>query len=555
MVGDLASERYLARLTEDDLATLRKVLTREHPLGPITAEQTFREIESAQLLFDRENLIDAQVHSRRAYIIGRKGAGKTAFLHAPALANRTPLIVLRESELYAEFDALLKRHSAERGQLYVDQLADIWEAIFDHVALAYACNSASKTDPARELQLIWQYMAEFRHEGRPEHTVARSLMHKLQARLFDGAAHIGVRQALDELDYNGISYRDARLALPVVLAQRAERIVIVMDNLEDLHLELSTVSAPLRGLLRSVSRCYEERDQCPFDVQVCLPAELFDMIHSISANPEKDLQGMLTIHWKASELLHLVAVRYHLYMATNHPEELGPLELVARGLTESDPHVAILRAALPRQIENGLGIPEDPIGYILRHTQLLPRHAIEIVNSILTASTPTSQPWNVTPEAILAGTRLAETVLVEGVLSGFLATFPDAKTALRRLSRLRQVRFTVSALHSYYNEQGLRRDTGLDFEDLLTHFFEIGALGVFTEETDRYYEAQFQYTHSSALTAVEGEDELCVHPLFTRYVLEQSIPHLRREGSRVTYPRGSDPSDDNDYRVSLGYLR
>ena len=32
---------------------------------------------------------------------------------------------------------------------------------------------------------------------------------------------------------------------------------------------------------------------------------------------------------------------------------------------------------------NGFGQPEEPIAYIMRHTQLLPRHLIEILNEII----------------------------------------------------------------------------------------------------------------------------------------------------------------------------
>ena len=40
----------------------------------------------------------------------------------------------------------------------------------------------------------------------------------------------------------------------------------------------------------------------------------------------------------------------------------------------------------------GLGVEEDTVAYLLRHTQLLPRHLIEILNNVFTAPVPDSQP-------------------------------------------------------------------------------------------------------------------------------------------------------------------
>ena len=62
---------------------LNRILTTREPFGPADSESVFEAgLAGVDKLFDRSNLIYAQTTcaSRPTYIIGRKGAGKTAFL-------------------------------------------------------------------------------------------------------------------------------------------------------------------------------------------------------------------------------------------------------------------------------------------------------------------------------------------------------------------------------------------------------------------------------------------------------------------------------------------
>jgi hypothetical protein len=112
------------------------------------------------------------------------------------------------------------------------------------------------------------------------------------------------------------------------------------------------------------------------------------------------------------------------------------------------------------------------------------------------------------------------------------------------------VHFSASELHAAYNQGGVNKATGLDFDEFVQMLFTIGVVGAYMSESSRYYRAQFQYTFPVPLTAVEGVDSLCFHPLFTRYLNRQSLPTLRGK-SKVTYPYGSDVSEE--YRAELGY--
>jgi hypothetical protein len=87
------------------MAELDRILTNKWPFGPIDAVQVDEAIQAgvtgADQLFDRTNLIYSQVvgHSRPTYIIGRKGAGKTAFLLSSTLRGGPPTEVLRTANI------------------------------------------------------------------------------------------------------------------------------------------------------------------------------------------------------------------------------------------------------------------------------------------------------------------------------------------------------------------------------------------------------------------------------------------------------------------------
>ncbi|MDQ3152619.1 MAG: hypothetical protein M3R63_13155 [Actinomycetota bacterium] len=540
--------------TDQMADTLARILTAREPFGPRDAESLIDAgLAGSDQLFDRSNLIYAQTcaASRPTYIIGRKGAGKTAFLRGSPVQGEPAQEVLRTATVYAEMVAVLHHYRATRSPLFVPQVADIWLAMFEHVALYHACDTATSDDPPNELQVLWDYLAAVPDCPSDATAMAERFLAELQGRIDDPTVH-GLRELIEGLTRGGISFARVRPALRTVLARRPRPVMIVMDNLEDLHARVFELEQVLAGLFHSVGLVINKNPgNRPFGLQLCLPSELWDQVHRISANPEKDFGGnYLTIYWTARELLHLAGTRYRLFMQTHHPHQLEALRCRISGTGEPD--VALLRAALPPLIRNGLGIDEDPVAYLLRHTQLLPRHLIEILNSVFTAPMPDSVPWAVTEDAVRVGTRTGEKMIVEGVFAAHRASFPFAPEALKRLANRLRVCFAARELRTVFNREGVTKVTGGDFDDFVGMLLTLGVLGVKVDETARYNKVHFQYTFDSTLNVQEDVDDLCFHPLFTRYLFERSFDRLRQEGERPTYPYGCDPADD-DYRVRLGY--
>lgn len=533
---------------------LAQFLTTRQPFGPRDADALVRaDPHESDQLFDRNNLIYAQTSAatRPTYIIGRKGAGKTAFLRGATMGDDgPPRCVLSTASIYAEMVALLRQYREARGPLFVPQTAEIWLALFDHVALFHACETTANDDPPHEMQIVWDYtLAEPQCDEDPT-AVAERFLAELQKRIDDREVR-GLRELIDGLTRGGISFGTARKAVRAVLHPRP--LMIVMDNLEDLHARIFELEEVLAGLFHGVQvSAARNPDRRPYGLQLCLPSELWGEIHRISANPEKDFGGnYLIIYWTARELLHLVARRYRLFMQAHHP---GPLEELERRAAAGVAHrdIAVLRAALPETIRGGLGVDEDPLAYILRHTQLLPRHLIEILNNVFTAPVPGSPPWAVTPEAVRIGTQIGERMIVEGIFAAHRATFPRAPEAVKRLANRLTICFPARQLRTVFNREGISSVTGHDFDDFRDMLITLGVLGVKVDDTARYHQARFQYTFGSSLNAHEDLDDLCFHPLFTRYLFEHALDDLRDKQELPTYPFGCDP-DEGDYRMQLGY--
>jgi hypothetical protein len=531
-------------------ARVGDILTLLEPFGPPDADSLFaRSSATAIELIDRTNVVFARAATHRpVYLVGRKGAGKTAFLKGTYHGGEVCFEELVSGSVYSKYLGFIRRFQERHAPLFADQLADVWSTLFVHVAIFHVCRTARESDPFDPLQVLWDYHDVAAIGGRDATSVVEQVLASMKEVSDELPAGADVAELTARLTSGGRTFRQAREALRAVTASRGQPVVILMDNLEDLHVKLHEAREALRGLFRCVGRTLSADDGAEFALQLCLPSEPFDDIQAMSAAPEKDFRRVLPIYWSARELLHLVSSRLERHLEAHYPEQLDDLRIAAR--QHGADEVALLRAALPPTMVNGLGITEDPVAYLLRHTQLLPRHAIELLNAVFRDPAGGSQPWRVTAQAIIAGTRTAERTIVNGILNAYSGNYPDLRRCIASMTNRLPILFTVGALRKAYNRAGVRKSCGVEFPEFLQMLLTVGVVGVRTNETQRYYEAQFQYTFASPLTAVEGEDSLCLHPLFTRHLLAQSLGKMRGR-SKVTYPYGSDPTQD--YRLDLGY--
>jgi len=320
-----------------------------------------------------------------------------------------------------------------------------------------------------------------------------------------------------------------------------QRPVVLIDSMEDLHSELQALARPLAGLFGLIGRADRSAEQ-ECDFRFCYPSELWLKLSDFAANPLKDAENHIAIRWNAKELLQIAGHRMAIYLKLHEPAVLT--ELFGRRAYNPrsfDDALTVLGHVLPPTITNLVGIEENTVAYLMRHTQLLPRHLLRILNGIMQRNRELgNEPLEVTEEAIVEGVGRVEELLVAEIFSAYSAVHPRARAACRRAIPELDLSFSDGDLHRTFNRTGIAKTTDLDFFGFKEMLVQIGALGRVMRRTDRYIEAEFDYTLPSTLYTGHGDD-LCLHPLFSRVFRARGVYDRKKNGPSSVYPYGSDP--------------
>lgn len=529
---------------------LADVVTLEKPLGPPESEalvglgdDVFRE------LYDETNTMHASARKDNPfYVVGRKGAGKTAFLIGAAIAEDADVILIKSENIYMEVNRLAARYCKENGVVVAaDNLVHVWEVLLFHVGMLQIVRS-NRLLNSHARQRIWAYMSTF---GDPEAIKIDTLLAAVNAEMTDSLLGAPQRMSFRDACWAITSERgdfvDAAGKAREVLAEVGPAaLYVVVDNLEDLHRKLDNYADVITALFRVASRSIisPPDERLPFRTRFAFPAELLPRLRLLAANPEKDFQKRLTIRWSARELIIITGNRLRTFLDVHFPDAPERLGL-APSHDPSDANAArqTLRAVLPKEVTNALGGVEDPIAYLMRHTQLLPRHLIIILNEIMSSAAvglSSSDIPRPTGEQVVAGVLEAELTIVDGILTTYSYSYPEIANALEMIKNQVRLVESTATIHKLYNQAGVRR-SGLSFHEFLDACLSVGVLGVVRPGHDeRYVTGFFSYTFAKGVKPVEDKDQVCVHPLFVPYLFDKyKIDTMKKH--LAVYPYGSDP--------------
>jgi hypothetical protein len=524
---------------------LMRILTRNEPLGPPYTEELLRSPRGIfEQLYDRTNGCHGTAErDDPLYVVGRKGSGKTAFLVGTAFMDGAKVILIKSEDAYHEIERLRIRYAREVGPLFAENLAHVWQVLLAHAAmmLSYRVPGLRHTDEGR---LIASYLSSY---GNPSSLEPGRLLARVGSALSDvlvrSAPGLTVEEMCASLRTDVATYEVAYRSFVELTRRKRVRLYVVVDNLEDLHVHVDELRTTLSGLFRATREFARTAGGRPFKVRFAFPAELVQRLRDLTANPEKDFLDYLVIRWTAAELITIAGNRLRRYLDLYHQDDLQRLGL-PREHDERDHQMAeaTLRSLLPGGgMRTGLGSDEDPVAYIMRHTQLLPRHVIQILNEILARAARHRRGVPVaTPPDVLEGVREAELRIVDGILSSYSHDYPYMAAALGYLKNHIANTLTCSDLHRAFNAAGVAR-SGVDYSDFLEAALDVGVLGIVDGSTTRYTEGRFSYTFTETLRPVEDEDRICVHPLFMFRLFDRGgIRRLRDQGRLPVYPYGSD---------------
>ncbi len=531
-------------------ADLSTVLTVIEPFGPPDTEHLLQNQRTFQQLYCSATTTHRQAaFERPAFIVGRKGAGKTAFLIGSNLNDDTDVVAVRSRTVFTLVKELSTRWRDRQGILVADNLVFVWQSLLLHAA-ALGFLKVARPQDAPAVAAIDQYLRPILDgDGGADQEALLSAV----ARRIERDIEAGTAAADGQPTPNGVIAPQPSTAalLPLLraaLERRTRRMCVVIDNLEDLHQQVHELSPVLRGLFRLVTRMTDPTDRVdiPFPVQFAFPSELVHLLREITVNPEKDFRHRLVIKWTASELIALAGARLAQSLATNFTSDGLPPDVRRMMSADPDPD-ALLRRFLPeRAIRNGLGSIEDPVGYLMRHTQLLPRHLIQLLNEVFSPMIREAGARRCTERELVLGIRRAEEIIRQGILASYSTDYPEFSIALDELQNRLGLQFDLSLLHETYNRASIRKKTAMDYDEFVAAAMDVGVFGILARSTDRYHVAEFSYTFSRTLRPVEGDDELCIHPLFVRLLNnEKGLARLRAAGALPTYPYGSIPGEES----------
>lgn len=519
------------------LNTIRPYITKDEPFGPIdSGDIDANDIQALKLLFEQHNWIYKNLRNRPSIIIGRRGSGKTYYLRSVFFDQQYDFYVeIRTARVLGYIARVIQRMTKE--VVFPEMVSELWDTIL-WIAVFSEIRKYPVISPD-DLNLINAYLDKMRVLDTDD---VEDVLWNVAAMLED-IMNKNPREASDILrGYNRITIDHAKAAVVKNLESSKKTFVILMDSLDDFQLEIDSVARSLQGLLKVVGAMNKPRDVV--DVRFCLPSEVYHRFIKISSNPNKDFRRALKLQWTAGELILIAAQRLMLYLASFYPDFLkGILPLDPSRRTDA---LKLFQVVLPEKITNQTGFQEETISYILRHTQLLPRHFLMLLNSIFKGSNNTQrrQPFPVSQDRIVNGIRQMEEFMIGEIFVAFKLIYPTAEETCRRCLPELGHKFTQADLHKIFTRHGkavFGSDSLFDFQRML---LEIGALGrvIPGKESDLYIKGYFEYTVAHELV-LSQDDELCIHPLFSGIFHSGGKEH-------PVYPYGS-VLDDEDYRDSF----
>lgn len=514
---------------------IKPYITKDEPFGPIdSTDIDSKDVEALQKLFEQHNWVYRNMRHRPSIIMGRKGSGKTSYLRTVFFDKKYDFHTeIRTAHALEHISKVIQ--GMAREAVFPETLAELWEMILWTCVLSeirrYPLLAPDK------LNLVSVYLEKM---GVRDTSTVDDVLWKL-AGIFDQAMKEHPNESIAEIlkRFDRVTFDNATLAVVDGLKAADKNFVILMDSLDDFQLDIESVSNSLKGLLKFVGSMNKPRDVV--DIRFCLPTELYRRIIKISSNPNKDFRRSLKLQWTASELILIGAQRLMLYLELFYPEYLRRLlPLDPTGRADA---LKLFQTVLPKTITNQAGFQEETISYILRHTQLLPRHLLMLLNSIFKGGggTQSLNPFPVSEKRIISGIRQVEERIVNEIFVAFKLIHPSAEGVCKRCIPELGHKFSVGELHQVYTRRGKAVFDGDNLFEFQRMLMEIGAMGrvIKGRATDIYIQGNFEYTVDHEI-AISHDDELCIHPLFSGIFGND-------QHDRPVYPYGCG-LEDEDYR-------
>lgn len=507
---------------------LRRVITLEKPFGPTNAV-SLADTEVFNEILDENNKVFGGFNGNPSIVIGRRGSGKTSFMRFDS-----KFAVVEEVSTSRTFGEVIDTISQHGDCQFYETVGELWEqfiflAIFRGVASHYK-------NPSADVAVLKDYNAKHGiKDGGKLDSLLWKVVHATRTSKVDAIATAST--LVNEVA--GVDFFSAKEAAIRILKHNKGKALLLIDSVEQYPFGAKNLDFAIGGLFHCVGE-FNDRNY-EVNVRLAIPAEVYHKLADYAPNPQNNFSNNITLHWHASELLSIAAHRLAIFLRLYYPSFYLSLDSDVRGNAAS-----LLHTVLPKEITNGLGVTEDPVPYILRHTQLMPRHLLRFMNSIfgpsLRSALTRSDSLYADEGDVKTGIRNAENYLSKEVCSAYRGVYPMLEHTCEDCIPHLPLKFLDGDLRTVFNRHGKKRTDRADYADFKRMLVESGVIGNFDRETERYYTANFEYTAVNKLRDRGGP--YCLHPIFAE---EFGCIRDSEDSMKPVYPFGSDPNAA-DYR-------
>lgn len=525
------------------MAEVADYFTPDEPLGPENLEPNVTLIDE---LICRNNVPYKRLLSNPSIIVGRKGSGKSSMLRSAELDPRYSKGVIVNLPAEDAFNDLFKLiDNSTRQLVFVERVAFVWQFLLWVIIQAKTIEKFRDHDDTN-LYVLSRFISglNINHSHEPYR-----IMHSCISFLEKNRGDESIVDYMKFYEVDGISFQDSVSALQLFLDKIDKKAILLMDSLERFDLDTASLHPAIAGLLKSLATFRVPGSRC--DIRCCIPAEIYFPLLDISSNPNKDFSNMEILHWTASELLELTAKRLAQYFFSHdrntYIEYIRPLDLNTKNGVNQ-----FWRLVLIPTLNNGVEIEETTLAYILRHTQLLPRHLIKYFNEIFRSKTPSELiSEKATEIEIIRSIHQIEPHIAADIIRGYANHFQFDSSHVPMMSVKRVCEDVLKHLPFIFNYDDLNKINKYiikgsipwvdETSDILRVLIEIGAIGRYYSQSGKYYNSHFEYAVPHKLN-IGLNDQMCMHPLF----IGTFCPPMA-DPKFAVYPQGTTIEDD-DYR-------
>jgi hypothetical protein len=513
--------------------TLHDLLTEERPFGP--HDQTkIDDTKDAVEILDLYGPLASITRHHYTLIYGRKGSGKSAVISLYQGYRHLAKKVL---------DDVARIEEVNRSTIYVP--VKTWSHFFDmnqnvqgFLVEKMGAKSFDLVDfdlvPVETIEELWleriweEVLKKFYDLYRQDEISEQSISNVILC--FEDEKLSNLRGTPEYLASAALS--NAKKDVLSFLERKNTSVCVLFDSMEKYPIVSSVFGFSMSGFLRALNTFQETHARTR--VIFALPEELLPFFHSKSENLLKDFENSYPMRWSPDQLLRMAAHRYRIFLRIKDPEfykRIKDLDLNLRSSLRQ-----FYSMIFPIFVENEFKMRESAIGYIVRHTQLLPRHFIMHLNKIAISSHAETGGWReFKPYLFHSAIQSTEELLAKEILSPYEYIHRGLGHSLKSAFAGLGPVFTFGDLHRRINR--FKDKLQLEHYQIMELLFNVGVIGKLRPETSGLYSNADFYFNRNTPPNFASEEEFCFHPIFSRHFGACD----RRDGDeRLIYPNGID---------------